>query len=523
VLHTITLALLAFASTAAAFDVPTRGRSMALPALHAEPDPAGGRLVDESGREVMLRGVNVNALAEYWAYGELPTVFPFEKTDADRIASIGWNAVRLLVSWSRVEPEPGVYDEAYLREVRRLVRLLAKHNVYSIIDFHQDAWGPSLAARPDEGCTPPTEPAFGWDGAPAWATLSGDAPRCFQSLRELSPAVRAAFDAFFANAPGPGGVGIRTRYVRMLEHVARRFARIRSVAGYDLLNEPNALSDAQNEGLAALYAEAVPAIRAGEDAAGGRHHVVFFEPSVTWSDFGFGTPPVFTSDDQIAFAPHIYRGGITSGPIPPEDFARARTDAATFGGAPVLVGEWGSDPRRAEDPADGYFRKHQALQDEYRFSATLWTWRESCGDPHKAGDVRAGNDPYVWGEFEVDCPTNTVSGGRQPLIDELTRGWVRAAPGRITAMTWDASRGVLRAQGNDAAPRSKLVAFWPSRLHGSPRATGAGLERIRTQPAWGGTYIVARANGGEWSLVVELEAGSPSGAFVDGAAQSRPR
>jgi hypothetical protein len=31
--------------------------------LHAEPDPvSGGRIVDSDGREVLLRGVNVNAL-----------------------------------------------------------------------------------------------------------------------------------------------------------------------------------------------------------------------------------------------------------------------------------------------------------------------------------------------------------------------------------------------------------------------------------------------------------------------------
>src|SRR5262245_22090826 len=109
---------------------------MGLPALQVQADPAGGRLVDETGREVMLRGVNVNALAEYWAYGDFPTVFPFEKADADRIASIGWNVVRLLVSWSRVEPAPGEYDEAYLKQVRKTVKLLARHNVYTIIDFH---------------------------------------------------------------------------------------------------------------------------------------------------------------------------------------------------------------------------------------------------------------------------------------------------------------------------------------------------------------------------------------------------
>jgi len=105
-----------------------------LPDLHAEPDPiAGGRIVDAEGREVVLRGVNVNALAEYWAYGDLPTVFPLGEADADAMAAIGWNAVRLLLSWSRVEPAPGQYDGAYLEQVRGAVRLLASRGIYTIL------------------------------------------------------------------------------------------------------------------------------------------------------------------------------------------------------------------------------------------------------------------------------------------------------------------------------------------------------------------------------------------------------
>ena len=87
------------------------------------------------------------------------------------MAAIGWNVVRLLLSWSRVEPAPGVHDDAYLEQVRAAVRALAARGIYTILDLHQDAWGPTLAARPDEVCAPPAELAFGWDGAPGWATL----------------------------------------------------------------------------------------------------------------------------------------------------------------------------------------------------------------------------------------------------------------------------------------------------------------------------------------------------------------
>src|SRR4051794_29228195 len=90
--------------------------------LHAEPDTArGGRIVDDRGREVRLRGVNVNALAEYWKGTSFPTVFPLEPGDPELMRATGFNAVRLLLSWSRVEPRPGRYNDAYLKQVAAVV------------------------------------------------------------------------------------------------------------------------------------------------------------------------------------------------------------------------------------------------------------------------------------------------------------------------------------------------------------------------------------------------------------------
>lgn len=488
---------------------PGGGRSFRLPALHAEPDPvAGGRIVDSFGREVLLRGVNVNAFVEYWAYDPaLFTTYGFEQGDAENIAAMGWNAVRLLLSWSRVEPRPGDYDEAYLDEIEAAVRLLERRGVYSIIDLHQDAWGPSLAARPDEVCPGSDLPAFGWDGAPAWATLDGGQPRCvFGALpqRETSPAVRAAFDAFWADTPGPGGVGIRARYLAMLAHVAERLARHDAVAGWDLMNEPNALGEifggpGTQDGLTRFYAEAVPVVRAAEARAGAPPRLVLFEPSILWADFGFGAPLPFTDDDQIVYAPHLYQGGL-SGTLSEVPFDKARAEAATFGGAPVLTGEWGSGPERAADPDDDYFDRHQALQDQYRFGATLWTWREACGDPHKAGDVRDGRIPQVWGLFDVDCVANRVRGWRDALVDDLRRPVVRAAPGAIGQVAWEAASRRFAMQGDAAAPGATFAVFWPSRGR-APRAETKGLRAVRFESAPGGQhYVVGQARGGAWEL-----------------------
>ncbi|HSQ00903.1 MAG TPA: cellulase family glycosylhydrolase [Candidatus Dormibacteraeota bacterium] len=483
--------------TATATQPPLR-----LPDLHAEPDAElGGRIVDAEGREVLLRGVNVNALAEYWQYGAFATVFPLTEADADQMAAIGWNAVRLLLSWSRVEPAPGEYDAAYLEQVRTVVRLLASRGIYTILDLHQDAWGATLVARPDEVCAPPGELAFGWDGAPGWATLDGGAPRCATlGIRELSPAVSAAFAAFFADATDTTGVGIRTRYAAMLGHLARVLAAEPGVAGYDLMNEPNAFSEEEIAQLADLYADAIVAIRAGERDAGSPTRLVLFEPSAVWALLGVGAPADFARDRDVVYAPHLYQGGLDTQALAPA-FAKARDEAKRYGGAPVLTGEWGSDPRRASDPADPYFLEHQRLQDESRIGATLWTWHESCGDPHKAGDVRAGNVPYVWGEFEVDCTSNTIAGLRQDLVAQLTRGYVRAAPGRLVATTYDPDTGVLTASGVDAPAGAELLAFFPSADEIDGVIGQVGLTDVRLlREAADRPYITARAVGGPWRI-----------------------
>jgi endoglycosylceramidase len=475
-----------------------------LPALHAEPDPAsGGRIVDAHGREVLLRGVNVNALVEYWQHTPgVFTTYPFTPADADAIAALGWNAVRLLVSWSRVEPAPGAYDKAHLDELEAAVERLASRGLYAIVDLHQDAWGPTLAARPDEACTR-GRPAFGWDGAPGWATLDGGAPRCeVAGTREFSPAVMAAFQAFWDDAEGPGGVGIRTRYVRMLGHVAGRLSRHDSVSGYDVMNEPNAfaLIPGQLDALSALYAEAYRAIRDAEDVAGVPHRLVLFEPSIAWGQLP-SAPPPFPHEGGIVYAPHVYQGGLDATPLDRTPFERARSEAAElYGGAPIVVGEWGASPARAADPGDGYFDLHQALQDEYRFGATLWTWREACGDPHKAADYRDGSEPTVWGLFDVDCATQTVTGLRAPLAAKLARGALRAAPGRIAELVYDPVTGVLEAHGEAAAP-----ATWIATLPGPQPAGAPRIEAVPGAFAWrpafgGGSHVMGFARAGPWRI-----------------------
>jgi len=131
----------------------------------------GSRFVDASGREVILRGVNLggDCKVPYPDGGtHLPTDFsnhrsvsfvgrPFPLEEADehfgRLRHWGFNCLRLLTTWEAVEHEgPGIYDEAYLDYFAELCRRAGEHGLYLFIDFHQDVWSR----------------VSGGDGAPAW-------------------------------------------------------------------------------------------------------------------------------------------------------------------------------------------------------------------------------------------------------------------------------------------------------------------------------------------------------------------
>lgn len=477
-----------------------------LPALQAVPDAVDvGRIVDFTGREVLLRGVNVNAHVEYWQYDpDLFTAYPFTEADADMIAAMGWNMVRLLLSWSRVEPAPGEYDEGYLNEIAASVDMLRERGIYTLIDLHQDAWGPSLVAPPDEVCEGDSLPAGGWDGAPDWATFDGDQPRCDAGQRELVPSVQAAWRAWVENMEGPGGVGIQTRYVDMFAHVVARFANDDSVAGYDVMNEPNLFNVGDDVALSEFHEDALAAMRAAEVAVGAPKRLFFFEPSIGWAAIGLPGPPSFEHDDQVVYSPHIYQEGIDAGTL--EDaFARAADEAVElYKGAPVVTGEWGSSPNRAADPEDDYFERHLGEQESYLFGATIWTWREACGDAHKYGDARADRVPFVWGFFDVDCADNTINGRRVAYTDVLQKITVRFAPGALSAVDWAPDDSELEASGNDAESGRRLEVFVPTDEPETVTIEASGLGDVESVAWFGGTLFYAAADGGPWSIRLSL-------------------
>lgn len=183
--------------------------------------PTGVWLTNSNGQVVLLHGFNeVYKLAPYE-----PSASGFSEDDAAFLAANGFNVVRLGVIWAGVEPQPGVYDAAYVKSIQQTVQMLAAHGIYTIIDMHQDLYSASL----------------GGEGAPEWATQTGGRPDQgfgFPGSYYLNPAETTAWDNFWNNSNAANGIGLQDNYAKAWETVAAAVAGNNSVIGYDIMNEP---------------------------------------------------------------------------------------------------------------------------------------------------------------------------------------------------------------------------------------------------------------------------------------------
>lgn len=439
--------------------------------LHATTG-SGAAVVDARGARVLLRGVNVNGLGEYYqANPDFEPTVPLTRDDFHDIAQLGFNSVRLIVSWSRLEPTRGAYDTAYVDRIHRAVDWAASYGLYVVLDMHQDAWGIAVDTPIGTQCPPGSVPNNGWDGAPAWATITDGESTCRPGERELAPAVRHAWQHFYDDTDG-----IQAELVRTWGRLARDFASDPTVAGYDLLNEPGigtAGVTSNNADLGAFYGRAITAIRSGERAGKGFHHVVFFEPNVLWSALGStGVPEPFTTDQNLVFAPHIYAESLSPNSIP-SGFASARDVAASYG-VTVWGGEWGFWPEHPVDASD-QIERYAATEDEFGYGGAWWDWKQACGDPHVIG--QPGGQPGAVSPSLVryTCPDQTAQPVDPAFGEVLGRPVPRAVPGRITTLTSDGRTGAFELAGRrvPGAQRCALRVWVPERFADATlKATG---------------------------------------------------
>ena len=255
---------------------------------------AGRWITDARGRVLILHGTNmVYKLAPYY-----PSGIGFGPSDAAFLRSIGFNAVRVGVIWKGLEPKPGVFDAKYVAQIKATVKMLARYGIVSLLDFHQDM----------------LNELFQGEGFPDWAIQDGGLPNPklgFSNNYLANPALEHALDQFFDNAAGPGGVGLQQYYAGAWADVAKAFKSVKSVLGYEIINEPFPgtlweqcvvlsgcpLFDAR---LLAFYNRVDAAIRRVDQRT-----LVWYEPNVIFND-GPNTALGPLNDPNAGFAFHDY-------------------------------------------------------------------------------------------------------------------------------------------------------------------------------------------------------------------------
>ena len=98
-------------------------------------------ITDSQGRALILHGTNSSGNAKH-SEGHVPWIQ--EKDVEQEVVEWGFNFVRFLVFWDGIEPERGVFDEAYLDMVEERVNWYTSRGAYVMLDMHQDVYGLSL-------------------------------------------------------------------------------------------------------------------------------------------------------------------------------------------------------------------------------------------------------------------------------------------------------------------------------------------------------------------------------------------
>ena len=258
---------------------------------------SGRWLLDARGRVLVIHGMNVpsKSLPAY------PAGLGFGASDAGVLASLGFNAVRLTVERYAAEPSPGQFDPTYPTHVGDTVDALAGQGILSLIDFHQDEYGP----------------VFYDNGYPSWMTVTDGLPNNyyvgFPGQYLANPALERAFDHLWANDAGPDGRPLQTDDAAILSHQVADLQGHPGILGYEILNEPWPGSNYptclglgvgcplfDRGPVSAYYARMVAAMRPADPT-----RLIFYEPLVTFN-YGIRSwvrPP---RDSRLGFAFHDY-------------------------------------------------------------------------------------------------------------------------------------------------------------------------------------------------------------------------
>ena len=236
----------------------------------------GSRFVDEEGRTVQFRGINLSGESKMpstpcgftWRRDNLDAFYrhrevsfvgrPFPLSNADehyaRLRQWGYTLLRFVITWEAVEHAgPGIYDDEYLTYLRAVVAKAHDYGFWVWIDPHQDAWSRFTGGSGAPGWT---LEAAGFD-LPSLATTGAamvhqthrdDWPHMVWPTNYTKLACATMFMLFYGGgclAPNTRIRGqsiqeyLQRHYVACMQKVVGALAGLPHVVGYGVMNEPN--------------------------------------------------------------------------------------------------------------------------------------------------------------------------------------------------------------------------------------------------------------------------------------------
>jgi endoglycosylceramidase len=385
----------------------------------------GRWLIDRGGRVVILHGINMmNKLPPYDA-----RALGFDGDDVDFLARSGFNSVRLGFDFGAFMPAPGVFNMAYLHAVDRTVRLLASRGIFTLLSSDLNCYSSK----------------FGGQGLPNWMARDDGIP----SLEEGFPAcytspdigMARAFDHFWADDLGPGGLALQQWNAAGWQRVAAFFAHRRYMLGYDLFNEPTrGLSSTSSctgacfeDAVTQYYRRVVGAIRRSD-----RHTLIWVEPQILF-DGGIQTHLGNINDRGIGFAYHNYC------PFTADYFAT---------GQETTDQECKPTEQQVIDNAEAYARRTGAATLEDEWGATndisLLKRNTDLGDHNMTSwdywaywdQDRSGARPQEGIIYSLSQPP-TGSNVKWDKVRALVRAYPSAVAGTPTSFGYDRTSGVF--------------------------------------------------------------------------------
>jgi len=311
--------------------LPASSQAADLPWLKAY----GRWIIDEMGNLVLLRGADYSGMEFGW--------FDHSEDDFRRMGNWGFDAVRLPIAWSYVEPREGQYDNSYLERVDRVITWCKNSHLYVILDMHQWNWAPKYQGN----------------GLPDWA------------VAQYSDQEKAKV-GFFTNRT------IQDQFSNMWRYLANRYKNESTIFAYDIFNEPNVDYSLMNEGaflegLHSFYQMAVDHIREVDS-----RHAVMIEPP-----WGGGIEAWARVDDtNLVLSTHLYTEGTWDGKTG-YDGDSGKLEADFLLGynlslkwhVPLVIGEFGVGS--AATKAHEWTRDFMNIFDKYIISTCWWSyWRD---------------------------------------------------------------------------------------------------------------------------------------------------